>query len=91
MGARGCVPGSKVDGESVDLSPPASAEVKKWSYTCIPSTRLCDIYRDNFTFTSFYRNFEFERGCLNNNTLKCCIIKSNITECENDYSKYISS
>ena len=33
-GARGCLPGSKVDGACVYLSPPASAEVKKeWSYT----------------------------------------------------------
>jgi len=36
MSARDCLPGSKMDGASVELSPPASAEVKKeWSYTSI--------------------------------------------------------
>ena len=71
-GARGCLPGSKVDGACVYLSPPASAEVKKeWSYTSIHSTPLCGLYKDNFTLTSLFRKFDYEGNCLNNNTLKC--------------------
>jgi len=89
VGARDCLPGSKVDGASVELSPPASAEVKKeWSYTSIHSTPLCGLYKDNFTFTSFFGKFYYERGCLNNNTLKCFNFKYNSTECEKDYIKY---
>jgi len=72
MGARGCLTGSKVDGACVDLPPPASAEVKKeWSYTAIHSTPLCGLCKDNFIFASFFREFDYERSCLNNNTLKC--------------------
>jgi hypothetical protein len=72
MGARGCLPVSKVGGACVDLSSPASAGVKKeWSYTYIHSTPLYGLYKDNFTFTSFFRKFDYERSCLKNDTLKC--------------------